>query len=75
MGLKVSGLKRKLNLKIRAFKGEYEIFNAEALRIKMYCSICKKWVIPDILILGKAHIYGLHCGIQQDIGCVFYEEG
>jgi hypothetical protein len=71
--MKVNGLKRKLNLKIKAFKGEYEVFVMK-FKIKMQCSICKKWVTPDIVILGKAHVYGIHCGIQQDIGCVFYEE-
>jgi len=61
-------------LRIRAFSGEYEIFEAPHIRIKMYCPVCKKWVIPDRLALGKAHIYGTHCNIFQDLGCVIYKE-
>ena len=61
-------------LKIYAFSGEYRVFEAPRIRIKMYCSVCKKWVIPDRLSLGKAHIYGTHCGVTQDLGCVFFTE-
>jgi len=61
-------------LRIRAFSGEYEIFEAPYIRIKMYCPVCKKWVIPDRLYLGKAHVYGVHCNISQDLGCVNFTE-
>jgi hypothetical protein len=61
-------------LRIRAFSGEYEIFEAPYIRIKMYCPVCKRWVVPNILSFGKAHIYGTHCKITQDLGCVFYKE-
>jgi hypothetical protein len=61
-------------LKIYAFSGEYQIFEAPYIRIKMYCPVCKKWVVPDKLSLGKAHIYGTHCGISQDLGCVWFKE-
>jgi len=59
-------------MKIKAFKGEYDVFNAKHLSIKMYCTHCKQWVEPNKLILGKAHIYGLHCGVMQDVGCVIF---
>jgi hypothetical protein len=61
-------------LKIFAFSGEYQVFEAPRIRIKMYCGYCKKWVVPDKLSLGKAHIYGTHCGVQQDLGCVWHKE-
>ena len=61
-------------LKIRAFNGEYELFETKRLKIEMYCNYCKKWVTPDRLELGKAHVYGLHCGVLQDIGCTFFKE-
>jgi hypothetical protein len=61
-------------LKIYAFSGEYQVFEAPYIRIKMYCPRCKKWVVPDELSLGKAHIYGTHCGISQDVGCVWFKE-
>jgi len=61
-------------LKISAFEGEYEVFEAPRIRIKMFCSVCKRWVVPDRLSLGKAHIYGLHCNQFQDLGCVWFKE-
>ena len=61
-------------LTICAFSGEYKVFEAPYIRIKMYCSVCKKWVVPERLSLGKAHIYGVHCGVMQDLGCVWFEE-
>ena len=62
-------------LKIFSFNGEYEVFEAQNIRILMFCNVCKQWVIPKRLSLGKAHIYGLHCGVMQDLGCVFFNEG
>jgi len=62
-------------LTIYAFSGEYRVFEAPYIRIKMYCPVCKKWVVPERLTLGKAHIYGVHCGMMQELGCVWYSEG
>ena len=62
-------------MKIKAFSGKYTILgNLEDLKIQMRCSRCEKWVEPEQLILGRAHIYGLHCGIMQDIGCVTFQK-
>ena len=60
-------------LVIHAFSGEYRVFEAPYIRIKMYCPVCRKWVVPDVLSFGKAHIYGVHCGVMQDLGCVSFQ--
>lgn len=39
-------------------------------KITFKCSKCKKIVVPDRLEIGRAHIYALHCGMLQDVGCV-----
>jgi len=37
-------------------------------------ALAKKWVIPKSLVLGKARTYGVHCGVMQDLGCVWFKE-
>lgn len=40
------------------------------LRITFHCGKCCKDVEPDKLLIGKAHVYALHCEVQQEIGLV-----
>jgi len=58
--------------KIITSEGVYELLFAERLKILMYCSVCNKWVVPDKLEIGKAHIYGVHCGVAQELACVVF---
>jgi len=58
--------------KIITSEGVHELVFVERLKILMYCSICKKWVVPDKLEVGKAHIYGVHCGVAQELACVAF---
>lgn len=46
-----------------------KMFNLE-IKILFYCVKCKKIVEPDELLIGKAHVYALHCDLQQDVGLV-----
>lgn len=39
-------------------------------KITFRCSKCKKDVVPDEFLIGKKHVYALHCELQQEIGCV-----
>ena len=63
-----------MKLKVTAFKGKYEVYTSERLLILMRCSKCGEWVVPEELSFGKAHIYGKHCGLMQDLGCIIYHE-
>ena len=50
-------------------KGEYEILQPK-FRILFKCATCGEIVEPDIILLGKAHIYMCHCDTMQDVGIV-----
>lgn len=43
-----------------------------ALKFKVLfnCSVCKQEVEPNSLRIGRAHVYALHCGVMQEIGCI-----
>ncbi len=43
-----------------------------ALQFKVIfkCCVCEKEVEPDELRIGRAHIYAVHCGQAQEVGCV-----
>jgi hypothetical protein len=45
-----------------AFKLEFKVL--------FKCSVCKKEVQPDKLLIGRAHIYAVHCKQMQDVGVV-----
>lgn len=44
-------------------------FNLE-IKILFHCVKCKKIVEPNELLIGKAHVYALHCEFQQEVGLV-----
>jgi len=46
-----------------------EVFDLK-LKILFHCLKCDKEVEPDELLVGKRHVYALHCEVQQEIGCV-----
>ena len=58
-------------MKVTVAKRDYnqKAFNLE-LKITFQCCRCKKEVVPDELIFGRAHVYALHCELMQDIGLV-----
>jgi len=37
----------------------------------VWCSVCKEYVEPDKLLIGRKHIYIIHCNTQQEVGAVF----
>jgi len=39
-------------------------------KVKFKCCKCGKEVEPNELRIGRAHVYALHCGVLQDVGCV-----
>lgn len=49
----------------RAYRQEG--FNLD-IKITFTCPKCGKEVVPDILEIGRAHVYATHCGITHDVG-------
>ena len=43
-----------------------------ALKFKVLfkCCVCNEEVEPDELRIGRAHVYAVHCGTAQEVGCV-----
>lgn len=58
-------------MKIYAFFGRYQVVQPQ-FKITFKCCVCKQEVTPEQLILGKAHVYALHCGQMQDVGIVIF---
>jgi transcription elongation factor Elf1 len=45
-----------------AFKLEFKII--------FKCVVCNREVQPDQLLIGRAHIYAVHCKQMQEVGIV-----
>lgn len=58
-----------MKLKI-ANRPHFQVGFTLKFKVVFICCRCKKEVEPDELLIGRRHIYALHCGIQQEIGCI-----
>lgn len=63
--------KRMARVKIRIMSNKIttEVLELKAIII-VHCLRCDSLVIPDQIIMGRAHVYALHCELMQDIGIV-----
>ena len=63
--------KEKRRMKLLIARREYNQHGISLhFKVTFKCFKCKKVVVPDKLEIGRAHIYALHCGLLQEVGCI-----